>query len=54
MFFTKEFVIDEISEVRKLVQKANTKSYIINSEKLHTILCKLDVIQNAVANVHTN
>ena len=67
MFFTKEFVMDEILTARKLVEEVQEKSvnstlskqagFLVqthNSEKLQKVLFKLDVIHNAVANVRTN
>ena len=66
MFFTKEFVMGELSEARKLVEEVHDESIIespsltgfliqtSNGEKLQRVLFKLDVIHNAVANVHTN
>ena len=64
MFFTKEFVVGELLETRELVSQLHDK--MINEddrgifeqtnegETLMKVLFKLDVIRNAVKNVHTN
>ena len=66
MFFTKEFVMDEIIRIRRIVEEVHDEStvespslrgYVTltqNGEKLEQVLFKLDVVRNAVQNVHTN
>ena len=55
MFFTKDFVLDELERTRQLVEEVligyTSK---IEAEKLYRTLFKLDVVRNAVKNVHTN
>ena len=66
MFFTKEFVMDEIIRIRRIVEEVHDEStvespslrgYVTltqNGEKLEQVLFKLDVVRNAIQNVHTN
>ena len=57
--FTKDFILGEIKEARELVENALDKSRVPNKEsyeskQLTRTLFKLDVIRQAVTNVHTN
>ena len=55
MFFTKDFVLDELERTRQLVEEVLIGSTSkIEAEKLYRTLFKLDVVRNAVKNVHTN
>ena len=66
MFFTKEFVMDEIIRIRRIVEEVHDESLVEspsltgyvtltpNGEKLEQVLFKLDVVRNAIQNVHTN
>jgi len=64
MFFTKEFVVGELIETRELVSQVHDKMYkeddrgifeqTEEGKTLMKVLFKLDVIRNAVKNVHTN
>ena len=59
MFFTKDFIIDEIKETRELAEAVLDELRVPNKPTYETdiltrILFKLDVVRNAVKNVHTN
>ena len=59
MFFTKDFILSEVQETRELVEKTLDGLRVPTkptpeTEQLTRILFKLDVVRNAVKNVHTN
>ena len=59
MFFTKDFILDEINETRGLTEAVLDELRVPNKPSWETgiltrILFKLDVVRNAVKNVHTN
>tara|TARA_Y100000034_G_C6670335_1_gene294255 strand:+ start:401 stop:580 length:180 start_codon:yes stop_codon:yes gene_type:complete len=59
MFFTKDFILDEVRETRELTEAVLDELRIPNKQTYETdilrrILFKLDVVRNAVKNVHTN
>ena len=59
MFFTKDFILDEINETRGLTEAVLDEFRVPNKPSWETdiltrILFKLDVVRNAVKNVHTN
>ena len=59
MFFTKDFILDEVKQTRELTEAVLDQLRLPNQESYETniltsILFKLDVVRNAVENVHTN
>ena len=59
MFFTKDFILGEVQETREMTEAILDEIRIPNNptyetELLQRILFKLDVVRNAVKNVHTN
>tara|TARA_R110002020_G_scaffold362215_1_gene574608 strand:- start:670 stop:849 length:180 start_codon:yes stop_codon:yes gene_type:complete len=59
MFFTKDFILDEITETRGLTEAVLDELRVPNKPSWETdiltrILFKLDVVRQAVKNVHTN
>ena len=59
MFFTKDFILGEVQETREMTEAILDEIRIPNkptyeTELLQRILFKLDVVRNAVKNVHTN
>ena len=59
MFFTKDFVLSEVQETRELTEAVLDELRVPNNPTYETdiltrILFKLDVVRNAVKNVHTN
>ena len=59
MFFTKDFILGEVQETREMTEAILDQLRIPNkttyeTEILQRILFKLDVVRNAVKNVHTN
>ena len=59
MFFTKDFVLSEVQETRELTEAVLDELRVPNKPSWETdiltrILFKLDVVRNAVKNVHTN
>jgi len=59
MFFTKDFILGEVQETREMTEAILDELRIPNkstheTDLLQRILFKLDVVRNAVKNVHTN
>ena len=59
MFFTKDFILGEVQETREMTEAILDELRIPNkstheTDLLQRILFKLDVVRNAVNNVHTN
>ena len=59
MFFTKDFILGEVQETREMTEAILDELRIPNkstheTDLLQRIFFKLDVVRNAVKNVHTN